>query len=191
MPQFLNPMQRDKHSNRQSGFAMASILFVIIVISILGGAALYNVRSDIRYTGLELDRERAHLLAQSAVDWAVREAGKPRNGELPFTKSTHSNTGMDSLPSKLDNGKDNNRKLLISDIDGVFPSDIFFDASGNVKQTNASMHSSLTGAASETISFKIWYPNDTTIRIQGFGSADGAVSKVDFKGTLVDTRIDL
>jgi Tfp pilus assembly protein PilX len=183
-------MQREYRA--QSGFAMAIILMLLIVLTVMGSIAVYSVKGEVRHSGRNSDHIRAQMVAESAINWALSGLQHERTDVLPFTAATHAANGADQLPDFMENGKINPRKLHTWDMVKVYPSqEIKIDTGGWISQSTLDANASLTGANDETLAFKIWFPTDSTIRVSGQGTVDGVSSQVEMTGTMKYDPVDM
>jgi Tfp pilus assembly protein PilX len=171
-------------ANRQSGFTMVIILGLLMVLTIMGGVAVHSVRGEVGHAGRDSNHARAQLVAESALNWAISALQKDKPNVLAFTAATHASNGTDRLPEYLENGVLNNRKLHTSDMTALYPTAPYEDKDGWITETTEDPRYSLTGATQEAIAFKIWYPDDSTIRVSGKGSVNGVESQVEMTGNL-------
>ena len=162
-----------------------------MILAVTGSVVIRNVRTDITHSGRDLDRVRAEFAAESAIQWALAELARPRPGELPFSRATHGADGSAQLPEKLENGKANPRKLRPADIAAFPNATTALDRDGWMVQRIPSRSSSITGGADEALSFKIWYPDDSTLRITGRGSVEGTGAEMDLVSVLREVAVPL
>jgi Tfp pilus assembly protein PilX len=172
------------HRDGQSGFTMVIILLLLIVLTIMGSVAVYSVRGEVTHTGRDSNHARAQLLAESAINWGLGALSVEKPNVLTFTAATHAGNGTDILPEKLENGMLNNRKLHTSDVTPIYGTPVQSDKEGWIYQSTEDKNNSLTGASSESIAFKVWFPTDSTIRISGRGMVQGISSQVEMTGSL-------
>jgi type II secretory pathway pseudopilin PulG len=175
----------------QNGFALLGVLGVMMVLGILGVVVYRNVNTDIRHTGNEIARVRAEFAAESAVQWGLAEVARKRPGIEPFTLGTHGPEGEEplgeggELVEGMDNGGDAKRvKLKAGDVERMEGARGGVDQDGWIYSSVNNRQLSVSNAKSETLAFKVWYPNDSTLRIQGRGEADGNVADVDLVSTI-------
>ena len=178
-------------ANRQSGFTMVIILGLLMVLTIMGGVAVHSVRGEVGHAGRDSNHARAQLVAESALNWAISALQKDKPNVLAFTAATHASNGTDRLPEYLENGVLNNRKLHTSDMTALYPTAPYEDKDGWITETTEDPRYSLTGATQEAIAFKIWYPDDSTLRIQGRGDVDGSSADVDLVSRIRDIAIPM
>lgn len=169
----------------QSGFAMVIILMLLMVLTIMGSIAVYTVRGDVSHSGRDSNHARAQMVAESSINWALAALGKERPEVLTFTAATHASNGLDKLPDMLENGGMNNRKLHSWDVTPIYPGvSVSIDKDGWISQKTTDPSKALSGAASEYIAFKVWYPNDSTIRVSAKGKVLEINSQIEMTGTM-------
>jgi Tfp pilus assembly protein PilX len=175
----------ERMKGAQSGFAMVIILMLLMVLTVMGSVAVYSVRGEVRHTGRDSNHAQAQLVAESAINWALSALSQEKPGVLAYTAATHAGNGTDKLPDYLENGENNNRRLHTWDVVPIYPGvKILNDAAGWITQQTMDNKLTLTGISDETIMFKIWFPNDSTIRVSGKGIVDGISSQVEMTGTM-------
>src|SRR3954468_1564786 len=96
------PLIRPPRTGNERGFALASVLIFLLVLSILGTAAYRNVGTDITHSGKDFRRVQAEFAAESALQWGLLELSRVRPGKLPFTLATHAADGMLVLKDEHD-----------------------------------------------------------------------------------------
>ncbi|MDB5049068.1 MAG: hypothetical protein JWO30_2139 [Fibrobacteres bacterium] len=174
----------NRDQSAQAGFAMVIILGLLMVLTIMGSLAVYSVRGEVTHTGRDANHSKAQLVAESAINWALGALAKERPNVLAFTAATHAGNGTEQLPDNLENGETNNRKLHTGDVTPIYSTKVRADHDGWIYQETDDSKMSLTGATSESIAFKVWFPNDSTIRVSGKGTVQGISSQVEMTGTL-------
>ncbi len=181
-----NGMELSRKAARgQSGMAMVIILGLLIVLTIMGSVAVFSVRGEVGHTGRDSNHARAQLVAESALNWAISALQKEKPNVLAYTAATHASNGKDKLPDNLANGASNNRKLHTDDMVPIYPGHVQIDEDGWIYQQTLDNKVSLTGVSDETLAFKIWFPNDTTIRLSGRGTVSGVSAEVEMTGNLL------
>ena len=65
------------------------------------------------------------------------------------------------------------------------------DKNGWIYQSTHGREASISNSMSETLAFKIWYPDDSTLRIQGRGDVDGSSADVDLVSRIRDIAIPM
>jgi Tfp pilus assembly protein PilX len=169
----------------QSGFAMVVILMLLMVLTVMGSIAVYSVRGDVSHTGRDSNHAKAQMVAESAINWGLSALAKEKPSVLAFTAATHASNGIDKLPEYLENGVINNRKLHTWDVTPIYEGvTVEIDEEGWISQETISSNLSLTGSSSEYIAFKVWFPNDSTIRVSGKGLVQEIASQIEMTGTL-------
>jgi hypothetical protein len=89
------------------------------------------------------------------------------------------------LVEGMENGGDAKRvKLKAGDVERMEGARGGVDQDGWIYSSVNNRQLSVSNAKSETLAFKVWYPNDSTLRIQGRGEADGNVADVDLVSTI-------
>ncbi|MDB5104390.1 MAG: hypothetical protein JWP91_2079 [Fibrobacteres bacterium] len=169
----------------QSGFAMVIILMLLMVLTVMGSIAVYSVRGEVSHTGRDSNHAQAQLVAESAINWALSALAKEKPNVLAYTAATHAGNGTEILPETLENGQPNNRKLHTYDLTPIYPNvKVNADEEGWIYQQAVDNKTSLSGTSDETIAFKVWFPNDSTIRVTGKGVVGGVTSRVEMTGTM-------
>lgn len=167
------------------GFSLLTALVLMVVLGILGVVTYRQVNGDIRHAGRDLKRVKAEYLAQTAVQWALGALAKPGDTLLvrPFTAGTHGMDGTTALPDRVGD-LPNYLRIQAGDLSRILPGLPARDAEGWFIVRNRSPSASLTGAADETLSFKVWYPSRSMVRISGRGRADGVSSTLEMVGDI-------
>ncbi|MDB5102579.1 MAG: hypothetical protein JWP91_268 [Fibrobacteres bacterium] len=178
----------------QTGFALVGVLGVIMVLAILCTMVYRNVNTDITHSGKDVNRVRAEFAAESAVQWALSEVARKRPGKLPFTLATHEPGGEKVLSSGAITemgGEGQTAKLDFSDVEILEGARGGVDKDGWIYQSTSKKELSVSNAGNEILSFKVWYPNDSTLRIQGRGVVDGSASDVDLVSTIREIAVPM
>lgn len=162
----------------EGGFALIGVLGIMMVLAVLGSMVYRNVNTDITHSGKDVNRVRAEFAAESAVQWGLAEVARKRPGKMPFTLATHAPDGG-SLPADSKTEDGNPRKLNEGDIDFLKGAKGGADQNGWMFQSISNRELSVSSAKREVLSFKVWYPDDSTLRIQGRGEVDGASAQVE------------
>lgn len=178
------PNLRPDAAREQAGFTMVIILGLLMVLTIMGSLAVMSVRGDVGHTGRDSNHARAQLVAESALNWAISALQKEKGNVLAFSAATHASNGTDGLPDYLQNGFTNNRKLHSWDMIPIYPGKVLEDEEGWITQATLDNKVSLTSASDESIAFKVWFPNDSTIRVSGKGTVSGVMAQVEMTGTM-------
>lgn len=168
----------------QRGFALIGVLGVMSVLGILGVVVYRNVNTDITNTGREVARVRAEFAAESAVQWGLAEVARKRGTIAPFTLATHGPEGEEPLGGGEMDEDGNRRKLSGEDVERMPGAYGGVDKDGWIYSSVKGRELTVSYAKSETLAFKVWYPNDSTLRIQGRGEVDGNVADVDLVSTI-------
>jgi Tfp pilus assembly protein PilX len=176
---------------RQGGFALVGVLGILMVLAVLGTMVYRNVNTDITHTGRDVSRVRAEFAAESAVQWALAEASRKRPNSMPFTLATHDPGGKKPLAENSRNEDGNRLKLKQADVVASEGASLGVDNDGWIYQTTKTREASVSNAKKETLAFKIWYPDDSTLRIQGRGEADGSTANVDLVSRLREVAVPL
>lgn len=164
---------------------MVIILMLLMVLTVMGSIAVYTVRGDVTHSGRSSNHARAQMVAESAINWGLSALANEKPNVLTFTAATHASNGTDQLPEYLENGEINNRKLHTWDVTPLYGGiDVKIDKEGWISQEAKSSGQSLTGSTSEYIAFKVWFPNDSTIRVSGKGLVQEVASQIEMTGTL-------
>ncbi|MDB5051541.1 MAG: hypothetical protein JWO30_4612 [Fibrobacteres bacterium] len=177
-------------SNRESGFALIGVIGIMVVLAILGTMVYQNVNTDITHSGKDVNRVRAEFAAESAVQWALAEVARKRPGNQPFSLATHTKEGTYPMPVSTDEDG-HSLKLDQNDIELLDGAHGGVDKQGWIYQTIKNRELSVSNAKDETLSFKVWYPDDSTLRIQGRGEVDGSTADVDLMSRLRDIAIPM
>jgi VCBS repeat-containing protein len=175
----------------EAGFAMAIILLLLVVLTVMGSVAVYMVKGEVHHTGQDASHVKAQFVAESAINWALGALSIDRPGVLAYTAATHAGNGKETLPDQLENGETNPRKLHTWDVPKVYPGTVYIDEDGWIYERTQDASNSLSGSGDESLAFKIWYPNDSTIRVSGKGTVQGVSSQVEMTGTLNYLRIGI
>jgi hypothetical protein len=172
----------------QSGLALATVLGVLIVLSILGSAVYRNVGTDITHSGMNTRRIRAEFAAESAIQWGLVELSRPRKGKLPFTLATHDRDGLTRFHGQAaENAAIGPWPLHASDFTGFPGAEIGMDHDGWMFMRGRSADKTISGGNDELLSFKAWYPNDTTMRMTGRALVDGSQAQLELEAHLEKT----
>jgi hypothetical protein len=173
------------NGNGQSGLALATALTILIVLTILGSAAYRNVGTDISHSGMNTRRIRAEFAAESAIQWGLVELSRPRKGKLPFTLATHDRDGLTRLHGReAMEAAIGPWPLRTSDFTGFPGSEIGLDDDGWVVMRGTSADKTISGGKDERLSFKAWYPNDSTMRMTGRALVDGSQAQLELEAHL-------
>jgi hypothetical protein len=171
---------------KNQGFALAAVLVFLVVLSIAGSAVYRNVSTDIIHSGKDLKRVRAEYAAESSVQWALAELALTRGSVLPFTLATHASDGNTRLypgtPPMLAGVK----AMKLSDLDEAPGAKLGVDENGWIYSLTTSEEAGTSGGANERLSFKVWYPDDSTVCIKGRGSVDGSQADLDLVSKLTE-----
>jgi hypothetical protein len=174
----------------QAGYTLIAAIGMLLVLGVLGGMVYRNVGTDITHTGRDVNRVRAEFAAESAVQWALAEVSRKRPGKPPFTLATHDEDGLHAMSSgEKEEGKPT--RLSPDDVDRLEGANGGMDKAGWIYQSTSKRELSVSNAKSEELSFKVWYPDDSTLRIQGRGVVDGATADVDLMSRLRDIAVPM
>jgi hypothetical protein len=110
---------------------------------------------------------------------------------MPFTLATHDPKGKKPLSENSKNEEGDRLKLNQADVVALDGAVLGVDDEGWIYQSTKSREASISNAKKETLAFKIWYPDDSTLRIQGRGEADGSTANVDLISHLRDVAVPL
>ena len=169
----------------QRGYTIAIILIVMLVLLSVGSVSMYKVRGDTRHTTRDILQTKAESVAESAVSWAISGLAVDRPTVLAYTAATHSNDGVLPLPNYLQNSEVNPRKLHAWEMSSIYGGQVLTDNAGWIYQRTTTVSVSLTRSKDETISFRVWFPNDSTLRVTGKGKVQGVEAQVEMTGKLV------
>ena len=168
--------------NGQSGLALATVLCLLIVLSILGTAVHRNVGTDITHSGMNTRRIRAEFAAESAIQWGLVELSRPRKGRLPFTLATHDGDGETRLQGQAAmKSAIGPWPLQTSDFTAFPGAEIGVDKDGWIYMHGRSADKTISGGKDELLSFKAWYPNDTIMRMTGRALVDGSQAQLELE----------
>jgi Tfp pilus assembly protein PilX len=194
-----NRMPIDSRQESQNGFALASVLVVMVVLSILGAMVFRNVGTDITHSGKDEKRVRAEFAAESAIQWALAELSRKRGATLPFTLATHNPDGksrMDGTGGEVKTGDGANdgqdmptTAFQKSDLAEFPQAQMGMDQDGWMFKTTTSPEMGVSGGKNETLAFKVWYPNDSTLRISGKALVDGSTAELDLVSDLKEVAV--
>lgn len=166
--------------NGQAGFALVAALGFILVLTLIGVSINRTIHTDLDYTGHDLIRIRADFAAESAVQWGLTEVLRTDGGKEPLTRGTHDSTGETALSNFLPGGGKNPARLAPEDMGKYEGTCLSVDANGWIVAKTSIQNETFAGGKSEELSFKIWYPNDSIVRITGRGLIDGVTSEINF-----------
>jgi hypothetical protein len=178
-------------SVRESGFALVGVIGIMVVLAILGTMVYQNVNTDITHSGKDVNRVRAEFAAESAVQWGLAEVARKRTGKLPFTLATHAPDGVHLMSASAKDEDGHTLKLGKNDIQMLAGARGGVDKGGWLYQTIKNRKLSISNAKEETLSFKVWYPDDSTLRIQGRGEVDGSTANVELKSRLREIAVPI
>jgi hypothetical protein len=175
----------------QGGLALLGVLGVLIVLAVLGTVVYNSVHTDITHSGREVSRVRAEFAAESAVQWGLAEAARKRPGVEPFTLATHDPSGENALGGSAYDAEGKRIALRSEDVSRTQGAEGGIDKNGWIYQSTHGREASISNSMSETLAFKIWYPDDSTLRIQGRGDVDGSSADVDLVSRIRDIAIPM
>lgn len=178
----------------QRGFALAGALIFLIVVTVLGSGIYFTTRRDIVHSGRDLSRMRAEFAAESAVQWALMEVSRYDGGRRPYSRATHDRDGM--TPLHPDPGRDADHMGSFKGLDprklSRYPSaTIRRGQDGWMVVTTDRKEASFSGYPTETLAFKVWYPDQATIRVSGRGTVAGVSATLEVKGRLDPALVPL
>lgn len=185
------PSGRASGIGRQDGFALIAVIGILVVLGILGSMVYRNVNTDITHSGRDVARVRAEFAAESAVQWGLAEVARKRPGTSPFTLATHAPDGETILAGSTTDPEGHSLKLQAGDVLRMEGAKGGVDKSGWIYQTTHSKELSVSNSADEALSFKVWYPDDSTLRIQGRGEVEGSTANVDLMSHLRDIAVPM
>jgi Tfp pilus assembly protein PilX len=159
---------------------MATVLLIMVILGVLGSVVYTSVHTDITHSGKDLNRVRADFAAESAVQWGLAELGRDRPGHMAFTQATHSSDGKSPLPDKLGSGEANPQKFVPSEMASFPDAKTGRDKQGWIFENTVSAAKSISRGSQETLAFKAWYPDDSTLRITGRGTVNGVSAEMEF-----------
>ena len=70
------PLSQAPRPHSQQGLALASVLGIMIALSLLGTLMFRNVGTDITHSGVNARRIRAEFAAESAIQWGLVEVSR-------------------------------------------------------------------------------------------------------------------
>lgn len=178
-------------SRSSAGYALASALGFLVVLSLLGSVVYRSVKTDSLHTGKDSRRVRAEYAAESAVQWGLLELSRIRPGRFPFTLATHGPDGITSFKEYARRAG----KAASSDSAGPWPlaasdltpfpgATISLGADGWMTMRNRSPEQAISSGKDELLSFKAWYPNDSTLRITGRSVVDGSKAEMEMQSVI-------
>lgn len=176
------------------GFALVGALVLLIVLTALGSGVYLTTRRDIVHTGRDLDRVRAEFAAESAAQWALVEVSRYDGGRRPYSRATHDRSGRN--PLHPDPGSDPTAAGEFSGLDpgrlsAYSGAEVRRDSEGWIVLTHRRREGTFSRGASETLAFKVWYPDPITVRVSGRGTVDGASAVVEVRGLLDPALVPL
>jgi hypothetical protein len=174
-----------------AGYALASALGFLVVLSLLGTVVYRSVKTDIVHTGKDSRRVRAEYAAESAVQWGLLELSRIRPGRFPFTLATHGPDGAMTLKEYARRSG----KSAATDSAGPWPlsasdltpfpgATIALGADGWMTLRSRAQSQGVSAGKDELLSFKAWYPNDSTMRITGRAVVDGSEAELELLSTI-------
>lgn len=179
----------------QRGFTLAAVLGFIAVLGILGTVVLRTVRTDVVHAGKDSRRVRAELAAESAAQWGLLELSRRRGNRFPFTIATHDRDG-ESPMGRAPTGPEAERytgpwPLDPRDLTPFPGARISIDKDGWAVMRGASPDQNVSGGDREELSFKAWYPNDSTLRLTGKAVVDGSQARIEVMANLNQTPLPI
>jgi hypothetical protein len=171
--------------------ALLGVLGVLIVLAILGTVVYSSVHTDITHSGRDVNRVRAEFAAESAVQWGLAEVARKRPGAEPFTLATHGPTGESPLGGSAYDEDGRRLTLRSDDISRIQGAEGGIDHDGWIYQTTHGRELSVSNSPTETLAFKVWYPDDSTLRIEGRGDVEGSSADVDLVSRIRDRAIPM
>lgn len=178
-------------NGRESGFALIGVIGILVVLAILGTMVYQNVNTDINHSGNDVDRVRAEFAAESAVQWGLAEVARERPGNFPFTLATHTADGGAPMSASTKDEEGHGLKLQSGDVQLMEGAQGGVDKDGWIYQVTTQRELSVSNSKKEILSFKVWYPDDSTLRIQGRGEVDGSTADVDLMSHLRDIAVPM
>jgi hypothetical protein len=180
----------------QSGFAMVGVLGIMVVLAILGTAVYRNVNTDISHSGRDVNRVRAEFAAESAVQWGLSEVARKRPGKVPFTLATHASDGIGTMEYAGDthySDEESGQTTRLTPDQVEFPKGVKggIDKNGWIFRSTSDPEISVSNAKKEILSFKVWYPDDSTMRIQGRGEVNGSTMNVDLVSRIREVAVPM
>ena len=175
----------------QRGIALLGVLGIMMVLGVLGTMVYNNVNTDITHSGRDVNRVRAEFAAESAVQWGLAEVARKRPGQEPFTLATHGPSGEHRLSSGAEDEEGHSLLLGGEAVERMYGSQGGVDKDGWIYATAKGRNLTVSNAKTETLAFKVWYPNDSTLRIQGRGDVDGASADVDLVSHIRDIAVPM
>lgn len=165
--------------HKENGFAIAIVLFLIVVMVLVGNVMYQMIHLDIRSTHKHLKKVKTDYLAESTLNWGI--AITKAEVFIPFT---HVPTGDTSY---LDAGcctGDTCCTFKKNSAISLYPSVTLSVNDSNwlaVSPTNPS--DAITGDPNEKAAFKSWMENDGTVHIKARVTAYGESAEVQIFGT--------
>ncbi len=161
--------------SRQSGFALLAVMGFVLVLSLIGVLVVKSVRNDSNLSGRDLSRVRADFAAESAVQWAMTEILRTDGGRGALTMATHDPSGEHPLHDDGGGRLDASALATPKGIKARLGEDGWIIADFQGKEATFS------GGDQESVAFKVWYPDDKTVRISGKATVDGVTSRIHFR----------
>lgn len=180
-----------RRSAGQDGFTIVAVVGILLVLGLLGSVVYRSVNTDITHSGRDVNRVRAEFAAESAVQWALAEVARKRPGKMPFTLATHDPDGKTLIPHGDEDEDGAPKQLTPGDVEMLEGAHGGTDDDGWIYQSTSKRELSVSNAAKEILSFKVWYPDDSTLRIQGRGEVDGSSADVDLMSRLRDIAVPM
>lgn len=178
-------------ASRQGGFTLAAVLGLIAVLGIMGTVVVRSVGTDIAHAGRDSRRIRAELAAESAAQWGLLELSRRRSGKFPFTLATHDRDGAKRM-GQAPTGPGSDRytgpwPLAASDLVAFPGASVSLDKDGWAVMRNGAADRNVSGGDEEELSFKAWYPDDSTLRVTGRARVDGHQARIEVMSALRQT----
>lgn len=173
---------------------MAVMLIGLMILTLLAAIAIRNTRSEIALTGQTQINLRDNLAAESAVNWALAELGRPRGDWAPFTKATHDPSGLVRLSDTLPDGTKQGRLLRNVEVYPIHSgATIAKNDEGWIYTYTMDATKSISGLVPEKFLFKVWYPetpvNTVRISAKSIAGKDKDTTRVEFIGTFKNAFI--
>ncbi len=178
-------------SDGQGGFALLGVIGIMMVLAILGTMVYHNVNTDITHSGKDVNRVRAEFAAESAVQWGLAEVARKRPGKEPFTLATHDAAGEHPISGSAKDEDGAPLHLGGEDVERMYGAKGGIDKDGWIYETVHSRELTVSNAKDELLAFKVWYPDDSTLRVQGRGEVDGSTADVDLVSHIRDIAVPM
>ncbi len=87
------------HTRCQSGFALVSAIFLLVVLAALGGFIVSIFTSQQQTSALDLQGERAYQAARAGIEWGAYQIATPENNNYGLTSGFTNQYGGGACPN--------------------------------------------------------------------------------------------